>query len=179
MDPNNIPIQITNFVNGRYQLWDNAHPNQIWTDAQKNIVNNFIINRINEVNQDNEDNILDDEEMNELYQALTDLLHELFEQAENNPANVGLFQEDDLDLFGNDDLDLFGNNDNDDNNYNDDDDDEHSPTTVTRTPRGGKKSYKKRRNTYNKRRKTNKRRKPNKRRKTLNKRRKTLNKRRK
>ena len=110
MEPNNIPQQITNFINQRYQLWDNAHPNQIWTDAQKNIVNHFIITHINEVNEDNEDNVLNmqeinelnDQEINELYQGLTDLLDELFQEANNDPANVGLFQEDGG-LFGNND----------------------------------------------------------------------------
>ena len=42
MDPNIILPHITQFVNQHYESWDNAHPNQMWTNAQKAIVNNTL-----------------------------------------------------------------------------------------------------------------------------------------
>ena len=137
MDPNNIPPQITDFVNQHYEFWDNAHPNQMWTNAQKAIVNNFIMNRINDVIEANEDELLGEGEIQEIYDNLTQLLNELFEQGNNNPANVDLFQDDDFGLLGNDD----------NNNNNDDEPDnqgEQSPISVA-DPRlyGGKKRKRK------------------------------------
>ena len=128
MDPNIILPQITQFVNQHYELWDNAHPNQMWTDGQKNIVNDFIMNRINDVIEANEDELLGEEEIQEIYDNLAELLDELFVLGNNNPANVGLFQDDDLGLLGND------------NNVEPDDEGEHSPISVAdKRFRGGKK----------------------------------------
>ena len=151
MDPNNIPPQITNFVNQHYEFWDNAHPNQMWTNAQKAIVNNFIMDRINDVIEANEDEILGIGEIQEIYNNLAELLDELFVLGNNNPANVNLFQ-DDLGLLGND-----NNVEPDDDNINEPDNhDDPSPTSVA-DPRlnGGKK------------RKTNKKRKTIKKRKSI------------
>ena len=118
MDPNIILPQITQFVNQHYESWDNAHPNQMWTNAQKAIVNNFIMNRINDVIEANEDEHLGIEEIQEIYNNLADLLDQLFELGNNNPANVGLFQDNNLNLLDND------------NNDEPDDEGEHSPTSV-------------------------------------------------
>ena len=139
MDPNIILPHITQFVNQHYELWDNAHPNQMWTDGQKNIVNNFIMNRINEVIEANEDEILGIAEIQEIYNNLAELLDELFLLGNNNPENVNLFQ-DDFDLLGNDD-----NVEPDDDNINEPDNQgEQSPTSVA-DPRlyGGKKRKRK------------------------------------
>jgi len=131
MDPNIILPHITQFVNQHYESWDNAHPNQMWTNAQKAIVNNFIMDRINDVIEANEDEILGIGEIQEIYNNLAELLDELFVLGNNNPANVNLFQ-DDLGLLGND------------NNVEPDDEGEHSPTSVA-DPRlnGGKKRKRK------------------------------------
>ena len=118
MNLNIILPQITDFVNQHYESWNNAHPNQMWTNAQKVIVNNFIMNRINDVIEANEDEHLGIEEIQEIYDNLADLLDELFLLGNNNPANVGLFQDDDLGLLDND------------NNNEPDDEGEHSPTSV-------------------------------------------------
>ena len=132
MDPNNIPQQIVDFVNEHYEAWDQAHPNQMWTNAQKDIVNNFIIARINDINQQNEDEHLGIEEIQEIYNDFVDLLDQLFELGNNNPANVNLFQ-DDFNLLGNDEPDDEP-----------DDEGEHSPTSVTdKRFRGGKKRKRK------------------------------------
>jgi hypothetical protein len=132
MDPNNIPPQITNFVNQHYELWDNAHPNQMWTNVQKAIVNNFIMNRINDVIEATEDEHLGIEEIQEIYDNLVDLLDDLFLEGNNNPANVGFFQDDDLGLLGND------------NNNELDDEGEHSPISVAdKRLIGGKKRKRK------------------------------------
>jgi hypothetical protein len=40
MEPDIILPLITDYVNQHYESWDNAHPNQMWTNAQKAIVNN-------------------------------------------------------------------------------------------------------------------------------------------
>ena len=151
MDPNIILPHITQFVNQHYESWDNAHPNQMWTNAQKAIVNNFIMNRINDVIEANEDEILGIGEIQEIYNNLAEMLDELFLLGNNNPANVNLFQ-DDFYLLGNDD-----NNNNDDDNINEPDNQgEQSPISVA-DPRlnGGKK------------RKTNKKRKTIKKRKSI------------
>ena len=134
MDPNIILPQITQFVNQHYELWDNAHPNQMWTDGQKNIVNDFIMNRINDVIEANEDELLGEGEIQEIYNNLAEMLDELFVLGNNNPANVDLFQ-DDFNLLGNDD-----NNNNDDNINEPDNQGEQSPISVA-DPRlnGGKK----------------------------------------
>ena len=76
MDPNNIPQQIVDFVNEHYEAWDQAHPNQMWTNAQKAIVNNFIMNRINNVIEANEDELLGEGEIQEIYDNLTQLLND-------------------------------------------------------------------------------------------------------
>jgi hypothetical protein len=128
MDPNNIPPQIVDFVNEHYEAWDQAHPNQMWNNAQKDIVNNFIIAQINDINQQNEDEHLGIEEIQEIYNNLAEMLDELFLLGNNNPANVNLFQ-DDFNLLGNDEPDDEG---------------EHSPTSVTdKRFRGGKKRKRK------------------------------------
>ena len=155
MDPNIILPQITQFVNQHYELWDNAHPNQMWTDGQKNIVNDFIMNRINDVIEANEDELLGIGEIQEIYNNLAEMLDELFLLGNNNPANVNLFQ-DDFNLLGNDD-----NNNNDDDNINEPDNQgEQSPISVA-DPRlnGGKKrkTIKGSKGRKGKRRKTNKR----------------------
>ena len=132
MDPNNIPQQIVDFVNEHYEAWDQAHPNQMWTNAQKAIVNNFIIARINDINQQNEDEHLGIQEIQEIYDNLAEMLDELFVLGNNNPANVNLFQ-DDFNLLGNDEPDDEP-----------DDEGEHSPTSVTdKRFRGGKKRKRK------------------------------------
>ena len=132
MDPNNIPQQIVDFVNEHYEAWDQAHPNQMWTNAQKAIVNNFIIARINDINQQNEDEHLGIQEIQEIYDNLAEMLDELFVLGNNNPANVNLFQ-DDFNLLGNDEPDDEP-----------DDEGEHSPTSVTdKRFRGGKKRNRK------------------------------------
>ena len=138
MDPNIILPQITQFVNQHYELWDNAHPNQMWTDGQKNIVNDFIMNRINDVIEANEDELLGEGEIQEIYNNLAEMLDELFVLGNNNPANVDLFQ-DDFNLLGNDD-----NNNNDDNINEPDNQGEQSPISVA-DPRlnGGKKRKRK------------------------------------
>ena len=138
MDPIIILPHITQFVNQHYESWDNAHPNQMWTDGQKNIVNNFIMNRINDVIEANEDELLGQGEIQEIYNNLAEMLDELFLLGNNNPANVDLFQ-DDFNLLGNDD-----NNNNDDNIIEPDNQGEQSPTSVA-DPRlnGGKKRKRK------------------------------------
>ena len=132
MNPNIILPPITDFVNEHYEVWDDAHPNQMWTNAQKAIVNNYIMNRINDVIEANEDEHLGIEEIQEIYNNLADLLDQLFELGNNNPANVGLFQDNNLNLLDND------------NNDEPDDEGEHSPTSVTdKRFRGGKKRKRK------------------------------------
>ena len=78
MNPNIILPPITDFVNEHYEVWDDAHPNQMWTNAQKAIVNNYIMNRINDVIEANEDEHLGIEEIQEIYNNLADLLDQLF-----------------------------------------------------------------------------------------------------
>ena len=138
MDPNIILPQITQFVNQHYEAWDQAHPNQMWNNAQKAIVNNFIMNRINDAIEANEDELLGEGEIQEIYNNLAQMLDGLFLLGNNNPANVNLFQ-DDFNLLGNDD------NNNDDDNINEPDNQgEQSPTSVA-DPRlyGGKKRKRK------------------------------------
>ena len=101
MDPNIILPQITQFVNQHYEAWDQAHPNQMWNNAQKDIVNNFIMNRINDVIEANEDELLDEAAIQEIYNNLAEMLDDLFLLGNNNPANVDLFQ-DNFNLLGND-----------------------------------------------------------------------------
>ena len=117
MNPNIILPHITQFVNQHYEAWDQAHPNQMWTNAQKAIVNNFIMNHINDVIEANEDELLGIGEIQEIYNNLAEMLDQLFVLGNNNPANVDLFQGD---------FNLLGNDDNDE----PDDEGEHSPTSV-------------------------------------------------
>jgi hypothetical protein len=139
MEPDIILPLITDYVNQHYESWDNAHPNQMWTNAQKAIVNNYINNRINDLNQEYEDEILGIEEIQEMYNNLVDLLEGLFLQGNNNPANVYLFQNADLGLLGND-----NNNNDDEEDDEEDDEGEHSPTSVAdKRFRGGKKRKRK------------------------------------
>ena len=99
MDPNIILPPITDFVNEHYEVWDDAHPNQMWTNAQKAIVNNYIMNRINDVIEANEDEHLGIEEIQEIEEKGkeqdSDNIFKLFkrvqvpiaEQKENNQTN--------------------------------------------------------------------------------------------
>jgi hypothetical protein len=137
MDPNIILPHITQFVNQHYEAWDQAHPNQMWNNAQKAIVNNFIMNRINDVIEANEDELLGEGEIQEIYNNLAEMLDELFVLGNNNPANVDLFQ-DNFNLLDND------NNNDDDNIIEPDNQGEQSPTSVA-DPRlnGGKKRKRK------------------------------------
>jgi hypothetical protein len=137
MDPNIILPHITQFVNQHYEAWDQAHPNQMWNNAQKAIVNNFIMNRINDVIGVNEDELLGEGEIQEIYNNLAEMLDELFVLGNNNPANVDLFQ-DNFNLLDND------NNNDDDNIIEPDNQGEQSPTSVA-DPRlnGGKKRKRK------------------------------------
>jgi hypothetical protein len=137
MNPNIILPHITQFVNQHYEAWDQAHPNQMWTNAQKAIVNNFIMNRINDAIEANEDELLGEGEIQEIYNNLAEMLDELFVLGNNNPANVDLFQ-DNFNLLDND------NNNDDDNIIEPDNQGEQSPTSVA-DPRlnGGKKRKRK------------------------------------
>jgi|LakMenEpi03Aug12_release.lakeMendotaPanAssembly.Ray.scaffolds.fasta_scaffold435446_3 hypothetical protein len=137
MDPNIILPHITQFVNQHYEAWDQAHPNQMWNNAQKAIVNNFIMNRINDAIEANEDELLGEGEIQEIYNNLAEMLDELFVLGNNNPANVDLFQ-DNFNLLDND------NNNDDDNIIEPDNQGEQSPTSVA-DPRlnGGKKRKRK------------------------------------
>jgi len=131
MNPNIILPHITQFVNQHYEAWDQAHPNQMWTNAQKAIVNNFIMNHINDVIEANEDELLGIGEIQEIYNNLAEMLDQLFVLGNNNPANVDLFQGD---------FNLLGNDDNDE----PDDEGEHSPTSVAdKRLIGGKKRKRK------------------------------------
>ena len=109
----------------------------MWNNAQKAIVNNFIMNRINDINQANENEHLGMEEIQEIYNNLAEMLDELFVLGNNNPANVDLFQ-DNFNLLDND------NNNDDDNIIEPDNQGEQSPTSVA-DPRlnGGKKRKRK------------------------------------
>jgi hypothetical protein len=100
----NIPQRIRIFVDRRYELWDSANPDNEWTNAKKKFVNLFIIARMNEINEAigpdevltlQQLNRLSEEELNEHFQGLIDLLDQLFNDANNNPANAEeVFQED-------------------------------------------------------------------------------------
>jgi hypothetical protein len=99
----NIPQRIRIFVDRRYELWDSANPDNEWTNATKKFVNLFIIARMNEINEAEPDavltlqqlNRLSEEELNHHFQGLIDLLDQLFNDANNNPANAEeVFQED-------------------------------------------------------------------------------------
>ncbi len=131
MNPNIILPHITQFVNQHYEAWDQAHPNQMWTNAQKAIVNNFIMNHINDVIEANEDELLGIGEIQEIYNNLAEMLDQLFVLGNNNPANVDVFQGD-FNLLGND------------NNVELDDEGEHSPISVAdKRLIGGKKRKRK------------------------------------
>ena len=158
MDPNNIPQEITQFINGRYQLWDQAHPNQIWTDNQKNIVRNYLNSLIQLMNEEFHNDELPPEAINGLINHIILLFTHLFNQIQNNPNmnepfnletifNVNNFNEEEIDHF-----------------MNEENEEMDIPATlpepepvVQQKLRGGKKSNKKRKS--NKRRKSNKKRK--------------------
>ena len=92
----NIPQRIRIFVDRRYELWDSANPDNEWTNAKKKFVNLFIIARMNEINEAEPDEVLtlqqlnrlSEEELNDHFQGLIDLLDQLFNDANNNPANA-------------------------------------------------------------------------------------------
>ncbi len=96
MSVTNIPQKIRIFVDSHYKLWDSANPDNEWTNAKKKFVNIFIIARMNEINEAVPDGVLtlqelnqlSDEELNDHFQGLFDLLDELFNDANNNPANA-------------------------------------------------------------------------------------------
>jgi hypothetical protein len=99
----NIPQRIRIFVDRRYELWDNANPNNEWTNAKKKFVNLFIITKMNQINEEEPDEVLtlqqlnrlSEEELNEHFQGLITLIDDKFNEAQNNPANAeGVFQED-------------------------------------------------------------------------------------
>ena len=99
----NIPQRIRIFVDRRYELWDNANPNNEWTNAKKKFVNLFIIARMNEINEAEPDGVLtlqqlnrlSEEELNEHFQGLISLIDDKFNESQNNPANAEkVFQED-------------------------------------------------------------------------------------
>jgi|688.fasta_scaffold435446_2 hypothetical protein len=99
----NIPQRIRIFVDRRYELWDNANPNNEWTNAKKKFVNLFIITKMNQINEEEPDGVLtlqqlnrlSEEELNEHFQGLITLIDDKFNEAQNNPANAeGVFQED-------------------------------------------------------------------------------------